>query len=61
MVGVWCAIAYLLTRQSIVAYALSRYGKQIVPFVLIALGLFIMYERGTFSLMLIYLTLLAHA
>ncbi len=48
MVGVWCTIAHLLTRQPIIAYVLSRYGKQIVPFVLIALGLFIMYERGTF-------------
>lgn len=50
MVGVWCAIAYLLTRQPAIAYLLSRYGQPIVPFILIALGLFIMYERGTFGL-----------
>lgn len=50
MVGVWCYIAYLLTRHRAVAYVLTRYGKPLVPFVLIGLGLFIMYERGTFSL-----------
>lgn len=51
MVGVWCAIAYLLTRQSKIAYVLTRYGKGVVPFVLIGLGLFIMYDRGTFTLL----------
>ncbi|HLP89447.1 MAG TPA: cadmium resistance transporter [Nostocaceae cyanobacterium] len=50
MVGVWCGIAYLLSRQAAIAYILSRYGKVVVPFVLISLGLFIMYERGTFGL-----------
>ncbi|MBD2510315.1 cadmium resistance transporter [Nostoc muscorum FACHB-395] len=51
MVGVWCAIAYFLSRQPTIAYILSRYGKAAVPFVLIGLGLFIMYERGTFTLL----------
>lgn len=51
MVGVWCAIAYRLTRQSIIARVLSRYGHAVIPFVLIGLGLFILYERGTFTLL----------
>ncbi|BAZ32657.1 cadmium resistance transporter [Cylindrospermum sp. NIES-4074] len=51
MVGLWCYIAYLLTRQPNIANVLSRYGKAVVPFVLIGLGLFIMYERGTFNLL----------
>ena len=51
MVGVWCAIAYFLSRQPTIAYILSRYGKAVVPFVLIGLGLFIIYERGTFTLL----------
>jgi len=51
MVGVWCVVAYLLTRLPTIAYVLSRVGKKVVPFVLIGLGLFIMYERGTFSLL----------
>jgi cadmium resistance transport/sequestration family protein len=50
MVGVLCAIAFLLTRQPTIAYMLTRYGQPLVPFVLIGLGLFIMYERGTFNL-----------
>ncbi len=52
MVGVWCVIAYRLTRQPTIAQVLSRYGHAVVPFVLIGLGLFIMYERGTFNLLL---------
>ncbi|MFN6461966.1 MAG: cadmium resistance transporter [Nostoc sp. DedVER02] len=51
MVGVWCAIAYFLSLQPTIADILSRYGKAVVPFVLIGLGLFIMYERGTFTLL----------
>jgi cadmium resistance protein CadD (predicted permease) len=51
MVGILCAAAYLLSQHTTIAYILSRYGKVIVPFVLIGLGLFIMYERGTFSLL----------
>src|SRR5919199_1204539 len=51
MVGVWCAIAYRLTRQPTIARVLSRYGHANVPFVLIALGLYILYERGTFKLL----------
>ncbi|KYC41628.1 transporter [Scytonema hofmannii PCC 7110] len=49
MVGVWCTIAYLLARQEAIAHTLSRYGRVAVPFVLICLGLFIMYERGTIA------------
>ncbi|AFY31845.1 cadmium resistance transporter [Calothrix sp. PCC 7507] len=51
MLGFWCAIAYWLSRHASIAYILSRYGKHVIPFVLISLGLFIMYERGTFSLL----------
>ena len=51
MVGVWCFIAYLLTLQPRIADILTRYGNILVPYVLICLGLFIMYERGTFNLL----------
>lgn len=51
MVGVWCFIAYLLTLHPRIADILTRYGNFIVPYVLICLGLFIMYERGTFNLL----------
>lgn len=52
MVAVWCAIAYLLSRQATIGYMLTHYGKNFVPFVLIGLGLLIMYERGSFTLIL---------
>ncbi|MCW5314896.1 transporter [Nostoc sp. KVJ3] len=51
MVGVWCAIAYSFSRQPTIADILSRYGQAAVPFVLIGLGILIMYERGTFTLL----------
>ncbi|MEH2195694.1 MAG: cadmium resistance transporter [Nostoc sp.] len=51
MVGIWCAIAYFLSLQPTIANILNRYGQAVVPFVLISLGLFIMYERGTFTLL----------
>ncbi|ABA24506.1 Cadmium resistance transporter [Trichormus variabilis ATCC 29413] len=52
MVGIWCVTADLLSRQAPIAYVLSLHGKTFIPFILIALGLFIMYERGTFSLLM---------
>jgi cadmium resistance transport/sequestration family protein len=51
MVGVWCAVAYLLSQHASIAYILNRYGKAIIPFILIGLGVFIMHERGTFRLL----------
>ena len=51
LIGVWCYIAYLLNRQPVVARVLTRYGKAIVPFVLIGLGTFILIESGTYRLL----------
>jgi cadmium resistance transport/sequestration family protein len=51
LIGVWCYIAYRLTRQPTVAHVLTRYGKAIVPFVLIGLGVFILIESGTYQLL----------
>lgn len=47
MVGVWCYIAYLLTRTPAIASFLTRYGQQLVPFVLIGLGVLILTESHT--------------
>jgi cadmium resistance transport/sequestration family protein len=49
--GVWYAAAYLLARQTRITYILTKYGKNAVPFILIGLGLYLMYERGTFALL----------
>lgn len=50
LVGVWCYIAYQLTRHPAIAKVLTRYGKRIVPFILIALGIYILLESGTYRL-----------
>lgn len=51
MVGVWCYVAYWLTRQKAIARVLTRYTKAVVPFVLIGLGIFILMESGTYRLL----------
>lgn len=51
LVALWCAIAYYLSRHPAVSPMLTRYGKAIVPFVLIGLGLFILIENGSYKLL----------
>lgn len=51
-VALWCALGYFMGRHPSVYKVLDRYGHLIVPFVLIALGIYIMIESGTFSLFL---------
>ncbi|MBD2104573.1 cadmium resistance transporter [Leptolyngbya sp. FACHB-261] len=47
LVGLWCYTAYRLTRLPAIADALARYGNQVVPFVLIGLGILILIESHT--------------
>ncbi len=42
LVGVWCALAYGLTRHPRIGKHIQRYGRAALPFVLIALGLWIL-------------------
>jgi cadmium resistance transport/sequestration family protein len=51
LIGVWCYIAYQLTRHKAIARILTKYGERIVPFVLIGLGIFILLESGTYQLL----------
>lgn len=51
LIGVWCYISYLLTRQQNIASFLTRYGHVFVPFILIGLGIYILIESGTFQLL----------
>jgi cadmium resistance transport/sequestration family protein len=51
LIGVWCLIAYLLSRQPTMAKLLTRYGSALAPFVLIGLGVFILIESGTYRLL----------
>lgn len=52
MVGAWCALGYLLGSHPAVNRVLDRYGHLLVPFVLVALGLYIMTESGSLRLLL---------
>lgn len=47
LVGVWCYTAYQLTRLPVIAQALTRYGNQLVPFVLVGLGILILIDSHT--------------
>lgn len=46
----WCYIGYQLSRHPVIAPVLIRYGHVVVPFVLIGLGLFILFESNTYRL-----------
>lgn len=52
LIGVWCVAGYFLGNHPDVGRVLDRYGHVIVPFVLIGLGIYILIESNTFSLIL---------
>ena len=45
-----CLISKYLTRQPRVAKIIDKYGHVVTPFILIALGIFILYESGAANL-----------
>ncbi|MEG4231315.1 cadmium resistance transporter [Microcoleus sp. Pol11C3] len=49
MVSVWCYAAYRLIQMRAIADNLTRYGNQLVPFVLIGLGMAILVKSGTLA------------
>jgi cadmium resistance protein CadD (predicted permease) len=49
LVGVWCLAAWRLVHTTGIAGLISRYGQQLMPLVLIGLGLLILIESDTFS------------
>jgi len=52
LVGVWCYAGFLLSRHPLIAEIFSRYGRLLVPFVLVGLGVYILMESGAATLML---------
>lgn len=50
MLGIWCYIAFLLTRQPNLARFLTHYGEKITPWILITLGIFIIIENKSYLL-----------
>lgn len=49
MVGILCSISYRLASLSFVSEKIEKYERWIVPVVFIGLGVYIMYENGTFN------------
>jgi cadmium resistance protein CadD (predicted permease) len=47
LVGVWCLLAYNLTRHPAIPALLTRFGHILVPLVFIGLGIYILLENGT--------------
>lgn len=50
LVAVWCFAGWRLASQPQIAALLTRYGYAVMPFVLIGLGLYILVEQDTISL-----------
>jgi cadmium resistance protein CadD (predicted permease) len=51
LVGVWCILGYTISHLPGVAQILERTGSFILPFLLIGLGLFILWKDGTFLML----------
>lgn len=47
LVGVWCYLAWRSVKQPMVSKVLGEYGDRLIPWVLMALGCYILYESGT--------------
>lgn len=47
LMGVWCYIGWWLVRRPTAARLLSRYGQRLLPYVLIGLGVYIIWESVT--------------
>jgi cadmium resistance transport/sequestration family protein len=52
LVGVWCLVAIALIRQPRIAKLFTAYGDRLVPWVFMALGIYILYESGTITSLL---------
>jgi cadmium resistance transport/sequestration family protein len=49
LLAIWCYVAYQLSNQEVIANILTNYINQIVPFVLIGLGAFIVWKSEALS------------
>lgn len=52
MVSVWLFLSHWLVNNPSLGAPIRRYGHIVTPFVLIVLGLFILYEANSFSLVI---------
>jgi cadmium resistance protein CadD (predicted permease) len=51
MTGLWCAAAHFLVRQPGLRGPIRRWGRRVLPFVLIGLGAYILWESGSLHLL----------
>lgn len=51
LAGLWCLLARWLASHPLLGAPIRRYGRPVVPFVLIGLGLLVMWEAGSFGLL----------
>lgn len=52
LVGIWCFVGFKLVNNQIMANVIEKYGQIATPIVLVGLGIFILYDSGTFNLLL---------
>ena len=55
MVGVLCYVSYRLASLDFVSEKIEKYERWIVPIVFIGLGIYIMFENGTFNALFSFL------
>lgn len=51
MTGLWCVLAHWLVSHRTIGAPLRRYGHRALPFILIGLGVLILYPAGTLALL----------
>lgn len=51
MTGGWLAAAHWLVNHRTIGAPIRRYGERVVPFVLLALGVYILHRAGSFALL----------
>jgi cadmium resistance protein CadD (predicted permease) len=52
MTGLWCLFAHWIVHHPKFGKPIRRYGQRVAPLVLIAIGVSIMYDAGSFGLLL---------
>jgi cadmium resistance transport/sequestration family protein len=51
LVGVWCMLGYTISQLPVLAQVLERTSSFILPFLMMGLGLFILWKNGTFFML----------
>ncbi|WP_371422537.1 cadmium resistance transporter [Tardiphaga sp.] len=52
MTAIWCLFAFWLVNHRTIGAPIRKFGHIVLPFVLIALGILILYEAGSFGLLI---------